>query len=167
MTMIEYDAADYEILETEVMGDELGFKLVKFSSGFYGVVSYNPLTNDEKVTLVSPEKDINKDFCFIFGGLGCKSFIVFARDAKKYLDNAPRELVVQLGQDAPDEYREVITKDQEKTLFEKVEICHEIMVMKLDESYHLKDILSTILMCAVIIVLFIAMVNSLHLWGVI
>ena len=169
MTMIEYDAADYEVIDTEVINDKLEFKLVKFSSGFYGILNYSPVSNKGNVILVSPEKDEDNEFYSIFGGLGCRSFLVFARDAKKYLDDAPRELVVRLGKDAPDEYREVITKGQEKTLFEKVEICHEIMQMKLEDSFHYKygDIISTVFMCVTIIMFIIAIVNSLHFYGVI
>lgn len=169
MTMIEYDAADYEVIETEVINGELEFKLVKFSSGFYGILNYSPSSNKGKVILVSPEKDEGNEFYSIFGGLGCRSFIAFARDAKKYLDNAPRELVVQLGQDAPDEYREVITKDQEKALFEKVEICHEIMQMKLEDSFHYKygNIIGTVLLCFTIIMFVIVIVNTLRMYGVI
>ena len=114
---VEYSSENYKVIQTEEMDEELHFKLVKFPTGYYGVISYNPTTNKEEVILLSPEKDKGDDTCSIFGGLGCKSFMVFARDAKKHLENAPIELVVQLGHEAPDEYRETITRDQEKTLY--------------------------------------------------
>ena len=167
MTMIEYDETDYKILETQEMDKELGFKLVKFNTGFYGVITYNPTTMDEVVTLVSPEKDEDNEFHRIFGGLGCKSFIVFARDAKNYLENSPIELVVKLGQDAPEEYRETITRDQSKTLYEKVEICHEIMQMKLENSFHYKygDYVLTGLTCLNVLLFVLVAVNSLNVLG--
>jgi len=169
MTMIEYDAADYKILETQEMDKELGFKLVKFNTGFYGVITFNPSTMEEVVTLLSPEKDDDSYEVNIFGGLGCKSFLVFARDAQKYLEGAPRELVVQLGEDAPEEYREVITKDQEKTLYEKVEICQEILQMKIEDSFHYKygDYVLTGLICINVLLFILVAVNSLKGLGVI
>ena len=132
----------------------------------------NKLTQqEEEVILLSPEKgettQINDNIAALTGGLGCISYMVFANDAKRYMENAPLELVVQLGNDAPEEYRETITRDQAKTLYEKVEICHEIMEMKIEESSHSRDILSTICMCVVILMVLIAIVNTLHQYGVI
>lgn len=174
MTMkIEYDANEYETIELQEMNDNLAFKLVKFNTGIYGIISYNPSSKkEESVILLSPEQDKLSNTLASLGwdgGLGCKSFMVFARDAKKYLENAPSELVVYLGSDAADEYREIITKDQEKTLYEKVAICLEIMEMKFEDSFHYKygDSILTVFMCVTIIMFIIAIVNSLHLYGVI
>lgn len=172
MTMkIEYDANEYETLESQEMNDNLAFKLVKFNTGIYGIISYNPSSKkEESVILLSPEQDKLSNTLASLGwdgGLGCKSFMVFARDAKKYLENAPSELVVYLGSDAADEYREIITKDQEKTLYEKVAICLEIMEMKIEESSHSRDILFTISICVLIIGILIVIVNTLHQYGVI
>ena len=163
---IEYSPEDYKVIKTEEMDKELHFKLVKFNTGYYGVMSYNPITDEEAVILLSPEKNLDE---YLFGGLGCKSFMVFAHDAKQYMENAPIELVVQLGHDAPEEYREVITRDQAKTLHGKVEICHEIMQMKIEDSFHYRygDTILTIFMCVTIILFIFAIVNSLHLYGVI
>ena len=167
LNSIEFSPKDYTLIETQKMDDELHFKLVKFNTGYYGIITHNPTTNKEKVTLLSPDQDKNNDPFGIYGGLGCRTFITFAKDTKKYMENAPIDLVVQLGHDAPEEYRETITKDQAKTLYEKVEICYEIMEMKIEESIHSRDILSTIFMCVVIIIFMIAIVNSLHQYGVI
>ena len=167
---IEYQGNEYSVIETQEMDDELHFKLVKFNTGYYGIISHNPITKNEKVILLSPEKEVDTEKQeYLFNGLGCKSFIVFARDAKKHLENAPIELVVQLGHDAPKEYREVITRDQAETLYQKIEICHEIMSMKLEDSFYCKygDSLLTAFMCVTIIMFLIAIVNTLHLYGVI
>lgn len=166
---IEYSSEDYDVIETEEMDNELLFKLVKFNTGYYGVISHNPTNQNEEVILISPEKDKEDNFLSIFGGLGCKSFMVFARDAKRYMENAPIELVVKLGQETAEEYREIITRDQAETLYQKVEICHEIMQMKLENSFHYKhrDYILTAFMCVTIIMFLIAIVNSLHLYGVI
>lgn len=167
---IEYSSEDYKVIKTQEMDKELQFKLVQFTTGYYGVISYNPTTDNEQVILLSPEKEVDAEkHEYLFNGLGCKSFMVFAHDAKNYMENATLELVVQLGQDAPEEYREVITRDQAKTLYEKVEICHEIIQMKFEDSFHYKygDYLLTAFMCVTIIMFLIAIVNSLHLYGVI
>lgn len=169
MKNIEFSPEDYKVFETLQMDDELIFKLVEFNTGYYGIISNNPTTNKEEVILVSPEKDIAGNHEYIFGGLGCKSFIVFARDAKNYLENSPIELVVKLGQDAPEEYRETITRDQSKTLYEKVEICQEIMQMKIENSFHYKygDYVLTGLTCLNVLLFIIVAVNSLKVLGVI
>ena len=173
MTMkIEYVPDEYETIESQEMNDNLAFKLVKFNTEIYGIISYNPTSKEEEVILLSPKKDKLSNTLASLGwdgGLGCRSFMVFARDAKKYLENAPSELVVYLGTEAPDEYREVITKDQEKTLYEKVAICLEIMEMKFEDSFHYKygDSILTVFMCVTVIMFIIAIVNSLHLCGVI
>ena len=49
MNQIQYNPKDYELIRTQEMDEELIFKLVKFSTGYYGVLSYNPLINAEKV----------------------------------------------------------------------------------------------------------------------
>lgn len=171
MTMkIEYDADEYETIESQEINDNLAFKLVKFNTDIYGIISYNPLSKEEEVILLSPEEDKLSNTLSSLGwdgGLGCKSFMVFARDAKKYLENAPSELVVYLGSDAADEYREVITKDQEKTLFEKVQICLEIMEMKFEDSIHYKygGHILTGLVCFNIIVAGILILNSFKILG--
>ena len=167
LNSIEFNPENYKLIETQEMDSELHFKLVQFQTGYYGIISHNPKTNKERVTLLSPDKNNNNETPNIFAGLGCKTFLTFAKDTKDYMENAPLELVVQLGHDAPNEYREVITRDQAKTLFEKVEICHEIMVMKIEESTHPSDILFPIFMCVTIIMFLIAIVNSLHQYGVI
>ena len=155
LNSIEFNPEDYTVIKTQEMDDELQFKFVQFQTGYYGVISENPKEKQEEVILLSPEKgettQINNNIAALTGGLGCISYMVFANDAKRYMENAPLELVVQLGNDAPEEYREVITKDQAKTLYEKVEICHEIMEMKIEESSHSRDILFTISICVLII----------------
>lgn len=171
MNSIEFSENDYTVIKTQEMDPELQFKFVQFQTGYYGVISENPKQQEEEVILLSPEKgettQIHNNIAALTGGLGCISYMVFANDAKKYMENAPLELVVQLGHDAPEEYREVITKDQAKTLYEKVEICHEIMEMKIEESSHSRDILFTISICVLIIGILIVIVNSLHQYGVI
>lgn len=167
MNSIEYSSNDYEVIETQEMDEKLHFKLVKFSTGYYGIISYNPTTQEEQIILLSPEQDIGNKNISIFGGLGCKSFLRFAKDAKKYFENAPIELVVQLGNGAAEEYREVITRNQAETLYQKVEICYEIMSMKVEDSFHHRDYLLTGFMCVTIIMFLIAIVNTLHLYGVI
>ena len=171
LNSIEFNPEDYTVIKTQEMDDELQFKFVQFQTGYYGVISENPKEKQEEVILLSPEKgkttQIHDNIAALTGGLGCISYMVFANDAKKYMENAPLELVVQLGHDAPEEYREVITRDQAKTLYEKVEICHEIMEMKIEESSHSRDILFTISICVLIIGTLIVIVNSLHQYGVI
>ena len=171
MNSIEFSPEDYIVIKTQEMDDELHFKFVQFNTGYYGIISENPKQQEEKVILLSPENgkttQIGDNIIALNKGLGCISYMGFANDAKRYMENAPIELVVQLGHDAPEEYREVITKDQAKTLCEKVEICYEIMGIKFDESSHSRDILSTIFMCVVILCFLIAIVNSLHQYGVI
>ena len=171
LNSIEFNPEDYTVIKTQEMDDELQFKFVQFQTGYYGVISENPKQQEEEVILLSPEKgettQINDNIVALTRGLGCISYMVFANDAKRYMENAPLELVVQLGHDAPEEFREVITKDQAKTLYEKVEICHEIMEIKLNESSHSRDILFTISICVLIIGILIVIVNSLHQYGVI
>lgn len=171
MNSIEFSENDYTVIKTQEMDDELHFKFVQFNTGYYGVISENPKQQEEAVILLSPEKgettQIGDNISALTGGLGCISYMVFANDAKRYLENAPLELVVQLGNDTAEEFREVITKDQAKTLYEKVEICHEIMEIKLNESSHSRDILFTISICVLIIGILIVIVNSLHQYGVI
>lgn len=171
LNSIEFNPEDYTVIKTQEMDDELQFKFVQFQTGYYGVISENPKQQEEEVILLSPEKgettQINDNIAALTGGLGCISYMVFANDAKRYMENAPLELVVQLGNDAPEEYRETITRDQAKTLYEKVEICYEIMEMKIEESSHSRDILSTIFMCGVILMFLIAIVNTLDQYGVI
>ena len=171
MNSIEFSENDYTVIKTQEMDDELHFKFVQFNTGYYGIITENPKEKQEEVILLSPEKgettQIEDNIIASTGGLGCISYMVFANDAKRYMKNAPLELVVQLGNDAPEEYREVITKDQAKTLYEKVEICHEIMEMKIEESSHSRDILFTISICVLIIGILIVIVNSLHQYGVI
>ena len=165
MTMIEYDKQEYETLESQEMSEELAFKLVQFTTGFYGIISYNPTSPEkETVILVSPE---DKETPSIFRSLGCESFMVFARDAKKYLENVPTELVVYLGTDAAEEYREVITRDQEKTLFEKVQICLEIMEMRVENSFHYGygDHILTIMLCLNVFVIVFVIINALQTLG--
>lgn len=167
MNSIEYSENEYTVIETEEIDDELVFKLAKFTTGYYGIICHNPKTGNESVSLLSPDKDESQGMFSIFGGLGCKSFMVFARDAKKYMEKSPIELVVQIGHEAPEEYREVITRDQAKTLYEKVEICHEIMEMKFEESFNYKygDSIFTVFMCVSILFFIIAIVNTLRLYG--
>jgi len=166
---IEYSPEDYKVIKTEEMDKELVFKLVEFTTGYYGVISYNPTTDNEQVILLSPEKDVAGNHEYLFGGLGCKSFMVFAHDAKQYMENAPIELVVQLGHDAADEYRELITKDQAHTLYEKMEICHEILSMKIEDSFTHKyeDHIMIFFMCLFSLFFIIAIVSTLHSHGVI
>lgn len=164
--LIEYDPTEYTTLETQQMSPELTFKLVQFNTGYYGIISTNPTTQEEQVTLLSPENDTG---CELFDGLGCQSFLVFARDAKKYLENSPRELLVVLGHEAPTEYREIITADDERTLREKVELCIERMEMKHDDSFFTKygDTVLTVLWCITVASLLYAIVNLLRLGGLI
>ena len=35
---IEYDPTDYEVVETQNMDPELTFKMVKFTTGYYGII---------------------------------------------------------------------------------------------------------------------------------
>lgn len=95
--------------------------------------------------------------------------MVFAHDAKQYMENAPIELVVQLGHDAADEYRELITKDQAHTLYEKMEICHELLSMKIEDSFTHKygDHIMIFFMCLFSLFFIIAIVSTLHSHGVI
>ena len=168
MTMIEYDEKNYRVLETQEIDEGLHYKLVKFDTGFYGIISYNPISKKERVTVVSPDKDsILKNKMEWIGGLGCGAFMIFAREVKRYLENSPVELIVQLGHEAPEEYREIITNTQGKTLYEKVEICYEIMQMKHENSFHYKygDSILTVLICMSILFLIIAIVNTLRLYG--
>lgn len=164
--LIEYDPTDYEVVETQNMDPELTFKMVKFTTGYYGIISYNPTNDLEEVVLVSPDKDNNFD---LFDGLGCRSFIVFARDAKKYMENAPRELLVMLGHEAPTEYREIITADDERTLREKVGLVIERMEMKHNDSFFNKyaDRIITVLWCITVVSLIVAIVNILHIGGMV
>ena len=163
---IEYNPTEYETLETQNMDPELSFKLVKFDTGYYGIISHNPTNDLEEVVLVSPDKDNDFD---LFDGLGCRSFIVFARDAKKYMENAPRELLVVLGQEAPSEFREIITADDERTLREKVGLCIERMEMKHNDSFFTKygDTILTVLWCITVCSLIYAIVCLLRLGGLI
>ena len=163
---IEYDPTDYEVVETQNMDPELTFKMVKFTTGYYGIISHNPTNDLEVVVLVSPDKDNDFD---LFDGLGCRSFIVFARDAKKYMENAPRELLVILGNETPEEFREIITKDDEHTLKEKVELCIERMEMKHENSFFNRyaDMFNTIFLCINGMLLIIIIVNILHSGGLI
>lgn len=168
---IEYDEKDYEVIQTQQMDDELLLKFVQFNTGYYGVITKNLQENDEIVTLISPEKGEttkeNNNITILTGGLGCVSYMLFAKNSKNYMENNPIELVIRLGQDAGEEYRELITRDQAHTLYEKAEICYELMEMKIEESSHSRDILSTIFMCVVILMFLIAIVNTLHQYGVI
>ena len=163
---IEYNPTEYKTLETQNMDPELSFKLVKFDTGYYGIISHNPTNDLEEVVLVSPDKDNNFD---LFDGLGCRSFIVFARDAKKYMENAPRELLVILGDETPEEFREIITKDDERTLKEKVELCIERMEMKHENSFFNRyaDIFATIFLCVTAMLIIICILNILHIVGLI
>ena len=168
MTMIEYDEKNYRVLETQEIDEGLHYKLVKFDTGFYGIISYNPVSKKERVTLVSTDKDrlLNNKISWV-GGLGCRAFMIFARDVKKYLENSPVELIVQLGHEAPEEYREIITNTQGKRLYEKVEICQEIMQMKQENSFNYKygDTILTIFMCCFVLFFIIALLNTLRLYG--
>ena len=163
---IEYDPTDYEVVETQNMDPELTFKMVKFTTGYYGIISHNPTNDLEEVVLVSPDKGNDFD---LFDGLGCRSFIVFARDAKKYMENAPRELLVILGNETPEKFREIITKDDEHTLKEKVELCIERMEMKHENSFFNRyaDMFNTIFLCINGMLLIIIIVNILHIGGLI
>jgi len=168
MTTIEYHENEYELIKTEQIDTELEFKLVKFHTGHYGIIAHNPTTDKERVSLLSPEKEPDGEVS-TFHGIGCKSFIIFARDAKKYMENSPMELVVQLGQDAPTEYREAITRDQAKTLYERLEICYEILTMRIEDSFHYKygNQILTVLICINIILGLVAITSTLHSTGVI
>ena len=84
MNSIEYSSNDYEVIETQKMDDRLEFKLIKFHTGYYGVMSHDPLTDKEEIILISPKKDKKDDFASIFGGWGCRSYLLFARDANNY-----------------------------------------------------------------------------------
>lgn len=165
MLKVEYDPSDYETLDTQDMDPELSFKLVRFKTGYIGIISYSPTTGEERVILVSPEKCTNEDN--IFDGLGCKSFLVFARDAKKYMENAPRELVVVLGKETPVEYREIITCEGEDTLRERVELVIERMEIKMQNSFHYKygEYILTFLMCISIFCSILAILNLFQLGG--
>ncbi len=168
MNQIQYNPKDYELIRTQEMDEELIFKLVKFSTGYYGVLSYNPLINAEKVILLSSDNDESNNEDDLFNSLACQSFLIFANDAKKYVENAPLELVIKLGKDAAEEYREVITREQGDTLYEKAGICYEIMNMKLENSFFYKysDIIQTVLYCLIITMVMIAVINILQLYGV-
>ena len=161
---IEYNPTEYKTLETQNMDPELSFKLVKFDTGYYGIISHNPTNDLEEVVLVSPDKDNDFD---LFDGLGCRSFLIFARDAKKYMENSPRELLVVLGQEAPREFREIITADDERTLREKVGLCIERMEMKHDDSFFVKygDRIITVLWCITVISLIVSILDILHTGG--
>ena len=161
---IEYNPTEYKTLETQNMDPELSFKLVKFDTGYYGIISQHPTTQEERVVLLSPE---NETGCELFDGLGCQSFLIFARDAKKYLENSPRELLVVLGQEAPSEFREIITADDERTLREKVELCIERMEMKHDDSFFVKYgyRIITVLWCIAVISLIVSILGILHTGG--
>lgn len=168
MNQIQYNPEDYELLKTQEMDNELVFKLVKFSTGHYGILTYNPIIDAEKVILLSSDKDEfigdSKLPGLIFGGAACHSFLVFAEQAKKYAEEAPMELVVNLGTDAAEEYREVITREQAKTLYEKVEIYYEIMNMKMEDSfiYPHGDTIQVVLICFTVVMVGVAIMNTLH-----
>lgn len=168
MIEINFSKTDYEVLETQEMDNELHLKFVQFSTGYYGIITENPVKKMEEVILVSPEKgETNFDEHFITGGLGCKSYMVFARDAKNYMEKNPIELVVRLGDN--DEYREVITREDSKTLYEKVNICLEIMEMKYENSFIYKygDLIQTVLLCIILLSFIFCFLNSLRVLGVI
>lgn len=173
MNQIQYNPNDYEVLKTQEMDEELVFKLVRFSTGYYGVLSYNPLLDAENVLLISHDKDDaesnNDEELALFKGLACQSFLIFAKDAKKYLEKAPLELVIRLGENADEEYREVITREQGETLYEKAGICYEIMNMKMEDSFHYKygDYVLTGLICLNVLLFILVAVNSLKSLGVI
>lgn len=166
MMQIDYDPTEYKTIETQQMEPELTFKLVQFNTGYYGIISTNPNTQEEQVVLLSPQKDTGIE---MFDGLGCKSFLVFARDAKRYLENSPRELLVMLGHEAPTEYREIITADDERTLREKVGLVIERMEMKHNDSFFTKygDRIITVLWCITVVSLIVAIVNILHIGGMV
>lgn len=170
MTTIEYSENEYTIIQTLELDDELLLKLVQFNTGHYGIITQNRKTNNEIVTLISPEKGTTKnknEVTILTGGLGCLSYMQFARDAKHYHENTPIELVVKLGENTSEEYREIITQDQAKTLYERAEICYEILSMKLEDSFHYKygDKIMTIFMCLFILFFVIAIVNTIRLHG--
>lgn len=168
MIEINFSKTDYEVLETQEMGNKLHLKFVQFNTGYYGVIAENPEKKMEEVILVSPEKgETNFDEHFITGGSGCKSYMVFARDAKNYMEKNPIELVVKLGDN--DEYREIITREDSKTLYEKVNICLEIMEMKYENSFIYKygDLIQTVLLCIIILSFIFCFLNSLRVLGVI
>lgn len=169
MNQIQYNPNDYELIRTQEMEKDLVFKLVRFSTGYYGVLSYNPLIDSEQVILLSSNcsnEDKSSDY---FTGIGCQSFLIFANDAKKYIDEAPLELVVRLGSDAAEEYREVITREQGETLYEKVGICYEIMNMKIEDSFIYKygDFIQVALISFTAVMCGIVIMNTLHLYGMI
>jgi hypothetical protein len=163
MKSIEYSEKDYDIIETVEMDKELEFRFVQFTTGNYGVINYNPVTKLEEVILLSPENDDE-----LFKGLGCKSFLIFAKNTKKHIENSPIELVVKLGHDAPEEYRETITRDQAKTLYERVGICYEIMGMKVENSFVYKygDDILTVLLCLTVLMIIIAIMHAIKIGGI-
>lgn len=173
MNQIQYNPNDYELIQTQEMDEELVFKLVRFSTGYYGVLSYNPLLDAENVLLISHDKDDaesnNDEELALFKGLACQSFLIFAKDAKKYLEKAPLELVIRLGENADEEYREVITREQGETLYEKAGICYEIMNIKMEDSFMFKhgDTIQVVFICFTVVMCGVAIINTLHVMGVI
>ena len=85
------------------------------------------------------------------------------------METAPRELLVVLGQEAPSEFREIITADDERTLREKVELCIERMEMKHENSFFNRyaDIFATIFLCVTAMLIIICILNILHIVGLI
>lgn len=163
--VITYNPSTQEIVEELKLEDDYGFQLVKFNNNLFGINYINPVKGIAETVMISTDAGIN---------IGPISFLRFAEEAYKLegidfdeIENV--ELAIFVDPENREVYRETITKNEAKTLLEKLEIARELAEIKRENSFQYRygDIIMLILIGITLFCFILAILNTFHLWGMI
>ena len=162
---ITYNPHTGEIVEELKLEDDYGFQLVKFKNNIFGINYINPVKGIQETVMISTDAGIN---------IGPISFLRFAEEAYKLegidfdeIENV--ELAIYVDPENQEIYRDTITKNEAKTLLEKLEIARELAEIKRENSlqYRYGDLIMLILIGISLLCVILAILNTLHTYGVI
>lgn len=162
---ITYNPSTGKIIEELKLQDDYGFQVVKFKNNIYGINYINPTKGIQETVMVSTDAGIN---------IGPISFLRFAKEAYKLeaidiseIENV--ELAIYVDPENKEIYRETITQNEAKTLIEKLEISRELAEIRRENSWQYKygDNIMLILIAISVFCVILAILNTLHTYGVI
>lgn len=163
--VITYNPSTGKIIEELKLQDDYGFQVVKFKNNIYGINYINPTKGIQETVMVSTDAGIN---------IGPISFLRFAEEAYKLeaidiseIENV--ELAIYVDPENKEIYRETITQNEAKTLMEKLEISRELAEIQRENSWQYKygDNIMLILIAISVFCVILAILNTLHTYGVI
>ena len=162
---ITYNPHTGEIVEELKLEDDYGFQLVKFKNNIFGINYINPVKGIQETVMISTDAGIN---------IGPISFLRFAEEAYKLegidfdeIENV--ELAIYVDPENQEIYRDTITKNEAKTLLEKLEIARELAEIKRENSFQYRsgDLIMLILIGISVLCVIFVILNTLHVYGVI